>query len=250
MTKRLRLKEAKAGLLSGLRQGQRYGRVGLSYIRRYGRLGLRYGLRWGWPVVLWFAVLSLSFFVLVRGSLYAYQSMGWGTWSSMGLGMFGTILVFSAYLAWLWRRIAGEGRIRQFLPRALIAVVAAYSMYGLLYLSAGNSSDPELRDYYASLHPLMRLGASSYFLFDRNGVVTDLERTVEDYLGMGLPMNETSLHFKLGDRYVRAMDLRTTGRSVRRNSVTASYFQLMGFQSLHHVSAADHLHVSLPVGRP
>ena len=263
--KRPWLEEARYRLFYGLRRVRRYGRFGLSYTRyyvrlgllsglrharRYGRLGLRHGLRWGWLVVLWFVTLSLSFFALIRGSMYAYQSMGWGTWSSIGLGMFGTIVVFSAYLAWLWRRITGESRVRQFLPRALIAVVAGYSMYGLFYLSAGNSRNPELRDYYTSLHPLMRLGASTYFLFDRNGVVTDLERTAEDYLGMGLPMNETSLHFKLGDRYVHAMDLRTTGRSAMRNRLTATYFRFMGFRSLHHVSAADHLHVSLPIRVP
>ena len=259
--KRRWLEDAEIRLLSGLRRIRRYARYGLSYGRyyarlgllyglRYGRLGLRYGLRWGWPVVLWFAVLSLSFLVLVRGSMFAYQSMGWGTWSSIGLGMFGTIFVLSAYMTWLWTGITGEDRVRQFLPRALIAVVAGYSMYGLLYLSAGNSRDPELRDYYTSVHPLMRLGASTYLLFDRNGVVTDLGRTAEDYLGMGLPMNETSLHFKLGDRYIHAMDLRTTGRSAMRNRLTATYFRFMGFRSLHHVSAADHLHVSLPVRVP
>jgi hypothetical protein len=252
--KRPRLAGAKSRPLSGLRDGRRYGslglRHGLRYGRRYGRLGLRYGLRWGWPVVLWFAVLSLSFLVLVRGSMFAYQSMGWGTWSSIGLGVFGTIFIFSAYLAWLWTRITGEDRVRQFLLRGLIAVVAGYSMYGLLYLSAGNSRDPELRDHYTSLHPLMRLGASTYVLFDRNGVVTDPERTAEDYLGMGLPTNEMSLHFKLGDRYIRAMDLRTTGRSTMKNRLTVTYFRSMGFRSLHHVSAADHLHVSLPVRVP
>jgi hypothetical protein len=256
--KRPWLAGAKSRLLSGLGHGRRYGslglrcglRYGLQYGRRYGRLGLRYGLRWGWPVVLWFAVLSLSFLVLVRGSMFAYQSMGWGTWSSIGLGVFGTIFIFSAYLAWLWTRITGEDRLRQFLPRGLIAVVAGYSMYGLLYMSAGNLRDPELRDHYTSLHPLMRLGASTYVLFDRNGVVTDPERTAEDYLGMGLPMNEMSLHFKLGDRYIRAMDLRTTGRSTMKNRLTVTYFRSMGFRSLHHVSAADHLHVSLPVRAP
>ncbi len=252
--KRPWLEDARSALLTGLRHGQRYGRIalshGLRYGRRYGRLGPRYGLRWGGPVLLWVATLSLSFFVLVRGSLYAYQSLGWGTWSSIGLGVFGTVLVLSAYVVWLWKRITGEGRIRQFLPRALIAVVAGYSMFGLLYLSAGDPRDPELRDYYASLHPLMRLGASTYFLFDRNGVVTDLERTAEDYLRMGLPMDETSLHFNLGDRYVHAMDLRTLGRSARRNRLTATYFRFMGFRSLHQVASADHLHVSLPMGRP
>ncbi len=176
--------------------------------------------------------------------------MGWGTWSSLAVGILGTILVLSAYLAWLWTRITGEGRLRQFAPRALIVIVAGYSMYGLLYLSAGNASDPELGDYYASLHPLMRLGASTYFLFDRNGVVTDPERTAEDYLRMGLPMKETSLHFKLADRYVRAMDLRTAGRSPRRNRFTVGYLRFMGFRSLHHVDATDHLHVSLPSRDP
>ena len=271
--RRLWLEDVKSGLRSALRRIRRYGRLGLGYVQYYARLGvlsvlrhgrrlggrlgrlglrngLRYGLRWGWAVVLWFATLSLSFFVLVRGSMFAYQSMGWGTWSSMGLGMFGTLLVFSAYLGWVWTRITGEGRIWQLAPRALIVVVAGYSMYGILYRSAGNPSNPELRDYYTSLHPLMRLGASAYFLFDRNGVVTDLDRTAEDYLGMGLPMNETSLHFKLGDRYIHAMDLRTVGRSDSRNRLTAAYFQFMGFRSLHHVNAADHLHVSLPVSRP
>ena len=96
----------------------------------------------------------------------------------------------------------------------------------------------------------MRLGASTYFIFDRDAVVTDLERTAEDYLAMGLPINETSLHFKLEDRYVHAMDLRTIGRSPRRNALTVAYFRIMGFRSLHHVGTADHLHVSLPLVRP
>ena len=100
---------------------------------------------------------------------------------------------------------------------------------------------------YTSLHPLMRIAASTYLLFDREAVVTDLARTAEDYLQMGLPINEASLHFKLQDRYVHAMDLRTIGRSPLRNRVTAAYFRFMGFRSLHHVGTADHLHVSLPL---
>ena len=242
-------KTAKSGLLSGLhygrRHGRRYGRLGL----RYGGLGLQFGRRWAWPAVKWIATLSLPFFVLVRGSMYAYQSMGWGTWSSIGLGMLGTVVVFSAYATWFWRRITGEGRWPRIVRPVLIAVVLGYSMYGLLYLSSGNAKDPDLGDYYTSLHPLMRLGASTYFLFDRNAVVTDLERTAEDYLAMGLPINEASLHFKIEDRYVHAMDLRTRGRGPRRIALTVAYFRIMGFRSLHHVGSADHLHVSLPVRR-
>ena len=211
------------------------------------RWGLRFGLRLGWPALKWIVALSLPFFVLVRGSMYAYQSMGWGTWSSIGLGMFGTVVVFSAYATWLWRRVTGKGRLPRVAQRVVIAVVVGYSMYGLLYLSTANAKSPELTDYYTSLHPLMRIGASTYLLFDRDAVVTDLGRTAEDYLRMGLPINEASLHFKLQDRYVHAMDLRTLGRSPLRNRLTAAYFRLMGFRSLHHVGTADHLHVSLPL---
>ncbi len=227
----------------GLGRALRVGRVGL-------RVGLRWGRRWGWPALKWTVALSLPFFVLVRGSMYAYQSLGWGTWSSIGLGMFGTLIVFLAYAAWLWRRVAGEGGLPRIVQPVLIAVVVGYSMYGLLYLSAGNTKDSALTDDYSSLHPLMRLAASTYFLFDRDAVVTDLSRTAEDYLQMGLPINEASLHFRLEDRYVHAMDLRTIGRSPTRNLLTVAYFRLMGFRSLHHVATADHLHVSLPVRGP
>ncbi len=214
------------------------------------RVGLRYGLRWGWPALKWIAALSLPFFVLVRGSMFAYQSMGWGTWSSIGLGVFGTVVVFVAYATWLWRRVTGKGRLPRIAKPVLIASVVGYSMYGLLYLSSGNAKNPDLTDDYSSLHPLMRLAASTYFLFDQDAVVTDLGRTPEDYLQMGLPINETSLHFKLEDRYVHAMDIRTIGRSAMRNRLTVAYFRIMGFRSLHHVATADHLHISLPMGRP
>ena len=211
---------------------------------------VRLGLGFVWFALKWIMALALPFFVLVRGSMYAYQDWGWGTWSSLALGVSATVVVFLAYTAWLWKRITGKHRVPVVMRRLLLAVVVGYSAYGLLYLSSANAKSPDVREYYSSLHPLMRMGASTYLLFDRDGVVTDLERTAEDYLRMGLPVNETSLHFKLEDRYVHAMDLRTIGRSNLRNRFTEMYFRLMGFRSLHHVGTADHLHISLPVSGP
>jgi hypothetical protein len=210
------------------------------------RSALRVGRRFLWPAVQWMIALSLPFIVLTRGAMYAYQSMGWGTWPSIGLGFFGTMLVFLGYAAWLWKRSTGEGRLPRMVRRMTVAVVAGYGMYGLLYLSTGNAESPELEDYYTSLHPIMRIGASTLLLFDRDAMVTDLDSTAEDYLQMGLPVREASLHFKLGDRYVRAMDLQTTGRSPSRNRFTAGYLRFMGFRNLHNVDSADHLHLSLP----
>ena len=209
-----------------------------------------FGFRFAGLGLKWTVALALPFIVLVRGSMYAYQEWGWGTWPSLAVGIFATVVVFSAYTAWLWKRITGKRRVPVVVRRLLVAVVAGYSAYGLLYLSAGNAKNPDVREYYSSLHPLMRMGASTYLLFDRDAVVTDLERTAEDYLRMGLPVNETSLHFRLEDRYIHAMDLRTTGRSAWRNRLTEMYFQFMGFRSLHHVGTADHLHISLPISGP
>jgi hypothetical protein len=210
--------------------------------------GVGFGMRAGWFLLKVVVALALPFFLLVRGSVYAYQDLGWGTWSSLATGIFATVLLFLVYASMLWKRMTGKHRVPRLARRLLIGVVGGYAVYGLLYLSAANAKSPELREHYTALHPVMRIGASTFLLFDREAVVTDLGRTVEDYLRMGLPANETSLHFKLEDRFVHALDLRTVGRTERRNWMTAGYFRMMGFRTLRHVGTADHLHVSLPLG--
>ena len=64
---------------------------------------------------------------------------------------------------------------------------------------------------------------------------------------MGLPVNESSLHFEQANGYVHALDLRTQGRAVWKNTASIWWFKLLGFRTLRHVGTADHLHVSLPV---
>jgi hypothetical protein len=195
----------------------------------------------------WIVILSLPFYALVRGSVWAYSGLGWGTWSSLGLGLSATVTLFLLYGSWLWKRLTGRKSLPKFLSRALLVVVVGYASYGLLYLNAANAKTPEIREYFTSLHPMLRLGASTFLLFDRGAVITDTKRTVGDYLRMGLPANESSLHFRLEDRWVHALDLRTVGRAEWRNRVTAGYFRLMGFRALRHVGTADHLHISLPI---
>ena len=190
---------------------------------------LGYGMRAAWVSLKVFVALALPFFLLVRGSVYAYQDLGWGTWSSLATGIVATVLIFLVYASLLWKRMTGTHRVPRLARRLLIAGVGGYAVYGLLYLSAANAKTPEVSGYYTSLHPIMRIGASTFLLFDREAVVTDLGRSAEDYLKMGLPVNETSLHFKLEDRFVHALDLRTVGRTERRNWVTSGYFRVMGW---------------------
>lgn len=210
--------------------------------RRFGRILLRIL----WPVVKVILLLALPFFILVRGSVYAYSELGWGTWGSTAAGVVATLLVVLAYAMWAWRRLTGRS-LPRLLRRGVLAVGIASTAYGLLYLSASNAKAPELRQEFSSLHPLLRLGASTMMLADREAVLTGVGRTVEDYLKMGLPVNESSLHFKLADRYVHALDLRTTGRPEWRNRLTYGYFRAMGFRTLRHVGTGDHIHVSLPL---
>jgi hypothetical protein len=192
-------------------------------------------------------VLALPFVLLVRGSVYSYQEMGLHTWTAFGAGVAMTVLLFLIYASWVWKRMTGKRKIPRLAGRVLMVAVGGYAAYALLFLSAANVKTPELREYYTSLHPLLRLGSSTFLLFDREAVITDMRRTPEDYLKMGLPVSETSLHFKLEDKYVHAIDLRTLGRPEWRNYITDRYFRLMGFGTLRHVGTADHLHVSLPL---
>jgi len=195
----------------------------------------------------WSLVFALPFLILVRGSIWAYRDLGWGTWLSLSAGVVATLLLFLMYASWVWKRVTGKGNVPKLLARGLTVLVVGYTGYGLLYLSSANAKTPEVKEYFTSLHPMLRLGASTFLLFDREAVVTDTKRTSEDYLKMGLPVNETSLHFKLSDRFVHALDLRTQGRPEWKNFVTARYFALMGFRTLRHVGTADHLHISLPI---
>ena len=99
----------------------------------------------------------------------------------------------------------------------------------------------------ASVSAIFRLALSTAVLFDRDLVVTDVRRIPSDYVAMGLPVREASLHYRQADGYVHAVDLRTIGRPAWRTSTTVLYFRLMGLRTLRHVGTADHLHVSLPM---
>ncbi|GMR12728.1 MAG: hypothetical protein BMS9Abin29_0921 [Gemmatimonadota bacterium] len=222
------------------------GRIGRKPRRHWLKL-LRVSLKIGFFALKVVLVLALPFVLLVRGSVYFYQEWGLHTWTALGSGVVVTILLFLIYASWLWRRMTGKRKVPRLARRVLMLAVGGYAAYALLFLSAANVKTPELRDYYTSLHPLLRLGSSTFLLFDREAVITDMRRTPEAYLKMGLPINETSLHFKLEDKYVHAMDLRTVGRPGWRNYITDGYFRSMGFRTLRHVGTADHLHVSLPL---
>ena len=192
-------------------------------------------------------VASLPFLALVKVAVVLYQRGGYPTALALAGGAACTTLVVTAYAAWAWHRFTGRVRLALVARRVALPLVVAYSAYALVYLSAGNAKSPQVRAYYASLHPLLRVALSTVILVDRDLVVTDLARRPADYQTMGLPANDGSLHYLQPDGYVHAIDLRTAGRGFVRNRLVQAYFWSMGFGTLRHLGTADHLHVELPV---
>lgn len=187
----------------------------------------------------------LPFFLLIRGGVFAYHQWGLGAWPSLALSAAATLLVLALY-AWVaGRRIrAGKG-LKWLMTRGAAAIGIAYVAYSLVYVGGANVKSDEVRAEYASLHPLLRVAASTLILVDPDVVITDAGRTPDFYRRMGLSPNESSLHFEQDDGFVHALDLRTIGRPEWRNRAVELAFWALGFHSLRHKGTADHLHVSL-----
>jgi hypothetical protein len=95
------------------------------------------------------------------------------------------------------------------------------------------------------MHPVLRVAVSTVTLADNDLVVTDIERFEEDYASMGLPVNQTSFHYRQESGYVHAVDIRTIGHGFVRNALLRGSLEIMGFRTIRHVGTADHLHVEL-----
>ncbi|MXX34360.1 MAG: hypothetical protein F4Z50_06325 [Gemmatimonadetes bacterium] len=199
-------------------------------------------LRWC-ALALFLAVVP--FFLLIRGGVFAYQQWGLGAWPSLAVSAAATALLLALY-AWVAsRRLrAGKG-LKSLLTRGAAAIGIAYVAYSLLFVGGANVKSEEVRAEYASLHPLLRVAASTLILADPESVITDAGRTPDFYRRMGLSPNESSLHFEQDDGFVHALDLRTIGRPEWRNRAVELAFWALGFHSLRHKGTADHLHVSL-----
>ncbi|MGH7548848.1 MAG: hypothetical protein ACREMM_11830 [Gemmatimonadales bacterium] len=195
--------------------------------------------------LLLFAVLP--FLILVRASVFWYSHVRSPTWLALVVGVCCMLVVVTLYAAWLSQRLTGRARVLALSRRVALPLVLAYCAYALLYVSTLNAKSERVREYYTSLHPLLRVALSTWILIDRDIVITDAARRPEDYAGMGLPANDGTLHYRQRDGYTHAADVRTVGRGEAKNRLVQLYFWSMGFYTLRHVGSADHLHVGLPV---
>lgn len=204
--------------------------------------------RWsGWLSMLMLLIV-LPFFVLVRTSIYLYSAFHVNGWLALVGGIATTVLVLVAYGIMIYRRFAGKPvENAHYMVKIVFLVVFAYCCYGLLYLAGVNAKNPEVRSYYRSLHPILRITLATTTLADQGLVVTDTRRNPVDYSVMGLSVNYRSLHYMQPTGYVHAVDIRTINRPEWKNWLTRGMFWLAGLETIRHGGTADHLHVYLPL---
>lgn len=194
-------------------------------------------------------LIVLPFAALVRGATYLHVYEEWSVMACLvGSAVITSIIMF-IYFSFFYGKLTGRfGSFDAMKRRAFIAllIVVVYSMHGILFFSSSNLKNPQLKQEMNNLHPILRLSLSTLIYVDKELVITDASRVVEDYKKMGLPANNKSLHIKQpGTNYAHAVDLRTKNRSELKNQMVKAYFKLMGFNTIRHGGTADHLHVSL-----
>lgn len=194
-------------------------------------------------------LLILPFAMLIRSATYIHVHYQVGAMTCLFYATIATAIVMFIYFSFFYGRVTGKfGDFDSIKRRGLIAflVVVVYSMHGILFMSSSNLKSTSLEQEMQNLHPIVRLSVSTLVYADKDLIITDASREPEDYRAMGLPANNTSLHYKQpSTNYAHAIDIRTKGRSELKNGLIKLYFKLMGFNTLRHGGTADHLHVSL-----
>ena len=188
----------------------------------------------------------LPFILLIRLTVYLHTVEALNIWLALAASIGATTLLLLIYGAVVQKRFTGSWNISRRKIQFFLVVVVLYSGYSLMYISGNNVKSGEASSAYLSLHPTLRLATSTLVLIDQELIVTDMGRTPEDYIKMGLPVRESSLHYKQESGFVEAVDIRTKGKPEWVNLLVRLYYRSMGFNTLRHVGTADHLHVSVP----
>ena len=190
-------------------------------------------------------LVATLFAILVRGSVFSYDTWAFGASLSLVSAVLMTVplLLLGARVI-----IRGRGIVRRFqlmLIRGAIMIAFIYIGYAVLYVASTNAVPDEIREEYQTIHPLLRLAASPVIVFDPSAFRHPDGSVLEDYRLMGLSANEANLHFVQKDDLIHSLDLVTDNRSEWRNRAIELGFWAFGFHSLRHRGLGDHLHVSL-----
>ena len=190
-------------------------------------------------------LVATLFAILVRGSVFSYDTWAFGA----SLSLVSAVLMTVAFLLLgAWVIIRGRGivrKVRHTLIRGTISIAFIYIGYAVLYVASTNAVPDKIREEYQMIHPLLRLAASPVIVFDPSAFRHPDGSVLEDYRLMGLSANEANLHFAQANDLIHSLDLVTDSRSEWRNRAIELGFWALGFHSLRHRGVGDHLHVSL-----
>ncbi len=187
---------------------------------------------------------------MIRGSVFFHLGKGLHYSISLLISAVLTTVLLVIYFSIMYGKLTKKKTKIRYMRRRftiMFFLVGFFVLYGIVNLSDANAKSSQVKKEFTELHPILRLGCSTMFLFDRKAIMTDGARIPEDYKKMGLKTNSSSLHYKQKSGFVHAIDLRTKGRWEPRNQMLEWYFKGMGFKILRHIGTADHLHVALPV---
>lgn len=193
-----------------------------------------------------FSLVILPFFILIRTAVYLNISEQINGWLALLGGMVASIVFISLVLFFVLRKLNNRHTVYRIAGCATTLLVTGFTVYGLLYLNSVNAKTEEVRNVYRTLHPILRVAVATTTLAESDLVITDIQRSPDDYQAMGLTPREHSFHYPQPTGFVHAIDLRTIGHSEFRNTLLEYTLKLMGFQTIRHVGTADHLHVALP----
>ena len=190
-------------------------------------------------------LVATLFAILVRGSVFSYDTWAFGA----SLSLVSAVLMTVPFLLLgAWVIIRGRGivrKVRHTLIRGTISIAFIYIGYAVLYVASTNAVPDKIREEYQMIHPLLRLAASPVIVFDPSAFRHPDGSVLEDYRLMGLSANEANLHFVQANDLIHSLDLVTDNRSEWRNRAIELGFWAFGFHSLRHRGVGDHLHVSL-----
>ena len=198
-------------------------------------------------VLMVIALGIMPFFLLIRTAVFLNVEQGLNGWMALLGGMAVTILLLAVYVFFLFRKVKNKKLLARFGFGGVSMLVGGFCIYGLLYLSSVNAKTESVREVYRSLHPILRVSVATTTLAENDLVITDIQRSPQDYISMGLSPLQSSLHYPQSDGFVHAIDLRTIGHSEFRNKTLEWSLRVMGLKIIRHVGTADHLHVALPI---
>ena len=159
-----------------------------------------------------FGFLILPFFVLIRTSVFLNMNLGWNGWLSLGSGAIATILLLLVYVMLLFRNLQNSRSAVRFGMAGISALVLGFCIYSSFYVSGVHAKNDAIQNVYRSLHPILRVAITTSTLADGDLIITDIQRSPEDYALMRLPLNQHSMHYVQSSGYVHAIDLRTNER--------------------------------------